>query len=283
MKSLIAGVMISLVILGLSGCSSQPTPKELTTWKKECKKIQNDNEDSHFIFAQGECLEYYEAKGSKKDEITVLIHGSWPRGSDPLERRYAQIADDMSRETSITTLALAMPGYSYSTSNRYKDMSWRENKTVIPAEEEFVKIVASFIQKLKTKYHAKKVNIFGKSSGAMLGGIISGYQPGLIDKYILMGGAYDVYFTYRHNNWGTKNPGLLSSVDFVSDVKKDAQFLIIAGENDRKAPPLFATQYKKRLNNEEINAEVLVIQGAKHSSLETNYEVLESTYKFLNN
>lgn len=280
MKKLVLRIIIIVITVGFTGCTiGQPSPKEMANYKKECNKLQ---QTGNFVFGRGECLNYYVVNGTKKDEINILIHGSWERGSDPLEDKYNYLADEFATKTSITSIALAMPGYSESTNNRYQDMSWRENKTVIPAEEEFIKIVSQAIQNLKNKYNAKKVNIYGHSSGAMIGGILSGYTPGLIDKYILLGGAYDIYHTYRFNNWGTKNSGLISSVDFVSEVDKNAKYLVIAGENDKKADPSFAENYVKLLKEEGIKAKVLVIKGVGHSGLEVNDEVLEASFEFLN-
>lgn len=281
-KNYTLSVFALAITFGLSGCATnEPTPEELVKYQKDCRNLQSKNSGA-YIFANGECLKYKSFNGKKSDEINILIHGSWQRGQDPIGYRYSDLAESMAHSTSITSIALATPGYSGSTSNFYKDMSWKKGR-VIPAEESFTKIMVSAIENLKKKYNAKKVNLFGKSSGAMIGGIISGYKPGLVDKYVLIGGAYNIYNTYRHNGWGKINPGLISSTNFVSKVKKDARFLIVAGENDDKASPLFAKNYVTYLNDEGIKADVLVIKGAGHSSLETNAEVLDATYTFFNN
>jgi predicted esterase len=283
MKKLILMFTLLFVAIIFNSCSGlQPSVKELDTWKKECNQIKKEKSQYNFVFAEGECLNYSISKGMNNDKINILIHGSWPKGMDPLSILFDEIAENLTKNTEITSIAIATPGYSESTSNRYSELSWGNNR-IIPAEEEFIKIIAKAIEELKIKYKAKEVNLYGKSSGAMIGGIISGYKPGLIDRYILIGGSYDPYYTYKYNGWGTLGYGHLTSVQYIPNVDKNAKFLLIAGEKDDKAPPIFAKQYKEQLNKAGINAEVVIIKDAKHSQLERNSEVLDVSYKFLTN
>lgn len=274
-------LLLVVYVLFISGCSiNEPSIEELEVYKQECQDMKKNNKDS-FIFAKGECLNYIVSWGdAQKSEINILLHGSWRENSSPVAQRFTEIADDFRDNTNITSIALAMPGYDESTSNRYSNMNWK-NTNVIPANESFVKIISQAIKNLKIKYNATKVNIYGKSSGAMLGGIISGYSPGLLDKVILLGGAYNIYFTYEYNGWGRMSPGFISAVNYIDLVDKKTSFLVIAGGKDKKANPIFAKRYVKKLNKAGIKAKVVVFKDLEHSGMESNIYVLEESYKFL--
>ena len=49
--------------------------------QKECKQ-----KGSNFLFVSGECIQFYEAKGDNSNTITILVHGTWPEGTNILAR-----------------------------------------------------------------------------------------------------------------------------------------------------------------------------------------------------
>ena len=49
--------------------------------KKQCI-----NQGENFIFAGGECIEYYEASADREDILTIVVHGTWKEGTNTLGR-----------------------------------------------------------------------------------------------------------------------------------------------------------------------------------------------------
>ena len=77
----------------------------------ECAK-KGDN----FIYAGEECIEYKKFKGENEKSLNIIVHGTWKDGTDTLAR-YAPFAEDIAMGTDVTTIAVAPPGYSGSSTN----------------------------------------------------------------------------------------------------------------------------------------------------------------------
>ncbi len=85
-------LLVLACLIALTGCvTNQITPEQHNAWKTECLEMQ-ENSPYKSVYANGECLNYSYSSGKKTDEINILIHGSWDRGSDPLGRSFSTIA-----------------------------------------------------------------------------------------------------------------------------------------------------------------------------------------------
>ena len=90
--------------------------------KKMCLKKGDD-----FIYAGGECIQFYESEGDIEDSLNIIVHGTWPAGSNTLAR-YAPFADTIVMSTDITTVAVALPGYSNSSTNNFQALAHKGTK-----------------------------------------------------------------------------------------------------------------------------------------------------------
>ena len=44
-------------------------------------KSQCDNKGEEYIFAGGECIQYYISEGEVESEINIIVHGTWDAGN----------------------------------------------------------------------------------------------------------------------------------------------------------------------------------------------------------
>ena len=122
-----------------------------TISKDECAK-KGDN----FIFAGNECIEYKKFKGEVEDSLNIIVHGTWKDGTDTLAR-YAPFAEDISMRTDVTTIAVALPGYSKSSTNNFTSLS-HEGVENLAAKKEYVEFLDELVKALKDKLGAPSSN-----------------------------------------------------------------------------------------------------------------------------
>lgn len=151
--------------------------------EKSCK-----NQGDDFIYAGGECIQFYEAEGDTEGSINIIVHGTWKKGTNTLAR-YSSFADNMAMATDITSIAVALPGYSGSSMNKVKDLS-HGGDTVYT--KKYIQFTASLLKALKAKYGVEKVNYIGHSAGATLGSNVVALNPNLINTISAAGGRYDL-------------------------------------------------------------------------------------------
>ena len=106
-----------------------------------------------FIFAGEECINYFVEYGEKEDVLNIIFHGAWEHGADTLAR-YSTFATDIAINTDITTVAVALPGYSKSSSNNIKSFLYKSKKPIGATHRKYVLFMTKLIEELKYKeYH----------------------------------------------------------------------------------------------------------------------------------
>eukprot|EP01029_Cantina_marsupialis_P011970 TRINITY_DN26483_c0_g1_i2.p1 TRINITY_DN26483_c0_g1~~TRINITY_DN26483_c0_g1_i2.p1 ORF type:complete len:256 (-),score=35.04 TRINITY_DN26483_c0_g1_i2:46-813(-) len=231
--------------------------------KEEC--IKKDN----FIFAGGECIEYRAYKGESNEHIMVLIHGTWPDGTNTLGR-YAPFAETMNMNTDLTTIAVALPGYSNSSANNFTALA-HEGVKNLAAKKEYVEFLGELIKELKTKFGASTVTYVGHSAGAMMGATLLGLEPNLIQNIALAGGRYDIH--------KEEEGDLISLVDVIDDVNKETKILFIYGTKDEISKPEITTSFYKIAKDKGLNAKLIKVENAPHLDLDMTDTSVEAKKK----
>lgn len=230
--------------------------------KDECiKKGEN------FIYSSSECIEYVSFEGDSNEHIMVIVHGTWDEGTNTLGR-YAPFAETMNMNTDLTTIAVALPGYSNSSENKFKSLANKQIKNQA-AKKEYVLFVGDLIEDLKKKFEASKVTFVGHSAGARMGATLMGLKPQLISNIALAGGRYEV----RDEN---KNKDLISMMDVLKDVNKDANYLFIYGTKDKISKPEVTTKFYELAKKSGLNAKLIKVDGASHIDLDMTDESVEA-------
>ncbi len=221
-------------------------------------KAQCESKSGDFIFNQGECIEYSMANSQSDEEITIIVHGTWDKGTNVLGR-YSVFAENLNFITDVTTIAVALPGYSNSTTNKFPALDNEEIEN-LAAQKEYVDFVASLVENIKNKFNAKKINYIGHSAGAMIGATITGLYPDLIDNIVLAGGRYDIHEV-------SKQKDLISVVDVIDKID-DTKFLLIYGTDDEISKPKVTKEFYELALQKELDVQILEVKGAKHIDLE---------------
>lgn len=240
----------------------------------EAKKINQDQCSKlgdNFIFAGGECIEYKAYKGDSTDRIIVIVHGTWDEGTNTLGR-YAPFAETMNMNTDLTTIAIALPGYSGSSTNNFESLGSKKVKN-LAAHKDYVLFLGKLVKALKDKFGAKEVTYIGHSAGAMAGATLMGLEPDLIQNIALAGGRYDIHKVAKGD--------LISLVDVIDKVNKDAKFLFIYGTKDEISKPEVTTSFFKVAEDKGLNAKLLKVQGAVHIDLDMSDTSVEAITEML--
>ncbi|NVJ53423.1 MAG: alpha/beta hydrolase [Campylobacteraceae bacterium] len=231
-------------------------------------KEQCEAKDGSFIYAGNECIEYKAYGGEDSETITVIVHGTWDLGTNTLGR-YAPFAETMNMITDLTTIAVALPGYSDSSTNNLKPLASKEVKN-LAAKKEYVEFLGSLIESLKKKYNAQNVNFIGHSAGAMMGATLIGLKPDLIQNIALAGGRYDI-----HKESDDKD--LISMVDVLDNISKDTKILFIYGTEDKISKPEVTTSFYEIAKKKGLNAKIVKVEGAAHLDLDMTDTATEAT------
>ncbi len=220
----------------------------------ECKSL-GDN----FIFAGNECIEFNFFEGDTNEHIMVIVHGTWPDGSNTLGR-YAPFAETMNMNTDLSTIAVALPGYSGSSTNNFSALA-HEGVKNLSSNKEYIVFLGELIKALKDKYEAKTVTYVGHSAGARMGATLTGTNPGLIQNIALAGGSY----TIKNED---KNKELISLSDVIDSVDKNTNFLFIYGTNDKISKPEVTKNFFKIAKEKGLKATLVKVEGAEHLDLD---------------
>ncbi|WP_375723850.1 alpha/beta hydrolase [Arcobacter sp. KX21116] len=253
-------IYVSLIFLALN-LHAQKVSHE------ECLE-KGDN----YIFAGGECIQYFKSKGDRGGYLNIIVHGTWPDGTNTLGR-YSTFAETLTLNTDITTVAVALPGYSDSSTNNFTALA-HEGVKNLAAKEEYIKFLGELISELKDRFEAKTVTYIGHSAGAMMGATLTGVEPNLINNAILVGGRYDI-----HQN--DKSPGLISIVDVINKVSKKTKFILIYGENDKVSPPEVTKNFYNLAIKKGLDAKIVEVKNGVHLDLDMTDTSLEAITKLL--
>jgi pimeloyl-ACP methyl ester carboxylesterase len=234
--------------------------------ENECLKKEN------FIFAGGECIEYRAYKADSNDAITIIVHGTWDAGTNTLGR-YAPFAETMNLNTDLTTIAVALPGYSGSSTNNFEALAHEGTKN-LAARVEYIEFLGKLVEALKNKYKATTVNYIGHSAGAMMGATLTGIRPDLIQNIALAGGRYDIHEK-------VKDKDLISIIDVLDKVNKDTKFLLIYGTADKISKPEVTTNFYEIAKNKSFDVKLIKVENAPHLDLDMTDTSVEAITEFL--
>lgn len=222
----------------------------------QCVELGDD-----FIFAGGECIETRTFEGENNDHIMIIVHGTWDEGTNTLGR-YAPFAESMNMNTDLTTIAVALPGYSGSSTNKFEALAHKGVKN-LSSNKEYIDFLGELVNSLKDKYEAKIVTYIGHSAGARMGATLSGLKPDLIQNIALAGGSYT-----------TKEEGGISFNDYIDNASKETKYLFIYGTEDKISKPEVTTSFYKIAVEKGLNAKLVEAKGAEHIDLDmTNASV----------
>ncbi len=222
-------------------------------------KVQCTAKSEGFIFAGGECIQYVEVEGDKKDTINIIVHGTWKEGTDTLAR-YTPFAETINMSTDITTIAVALPGYSKSSTNNFQALSHKGTKN-LAAKKEYIEFLAELVSTLKEKYHAKVVNYIGHSAGASMGATLTGYKPTLINNIALAGARYN-------SNGKKDSKDLIYISDYIEKLDKSTRYLIIYGSKDKISKPKVSKDFYKFAKEKGLDVKLIEAKGAVHLDLD---------------
>ena len=239
-----------------------------TISKDECAK-KGDN----FIFAGNECIEYKKFKGEVEDSLNIIVHGTWKDGTDTLAR-YAPFAEDISMRTDVTTIAVALPGYSKSSTNNFTSLS-HEGVENLAAKKEYVEFLGELVKALKKKYEAGKITYIGHSAGCMMGATLTGLKPTLIDNLVCAGGVYDIK---------KEKPNLkdaISIVDVLDKVDKQTKFVLIYGTADDISKPQTTIDFYNLAKSKGLDVKLVEAKDAPHIDLDMTPESIDAITELL--
>jgi predicted esterase len=254
-KSLVIGLVFCINLFGTNISQEQ------------CK-----SKGESFIFAGGECIEYVEFEGEIEDSLNIIVHGTWKAGTNTLAR-YAPFAESINMNTDITTVAVALPGYSNSSTNNFKALAHNGTKN-LAAKKGYVQFVGDLVQKLKDRYEATTITYIGHSAGAMIGATLTGLKPSLINNIALAGGRYDI-----HEKTDAK--GLVSIIDYMKTIDKSTKYLLIYGTEDKISKPKVTKDFYQIAKKQGLDVKLIEVEGAVHLDLDMTDESIEAITQML--
>lgn len=235
--------------------------------KEDCLK-----KGENYIFAGGECIQFKAYEGETNEHILVIVHGTWDEGTNTLGR-YAPFAETMNLNTDLTTIAIALPGYSNSSTNKFTALAHKGVKN-LAAKKKYVEFLGELIKALKNRFEANIVSYIGHSAGAMMGATLTGIKPGLIQNIALAGGRYDIHKDEKDKN-------LISLVDVLDNINKDTNFLFIYGTKDKISKPEVTTSFYKIMKEKGFKVQLTEVQGAPHIDLDMTDTAIEAITELL--
>lgn len=230
------------------------------------------NKGDEYIFAGDECIQYVISEGDKDGSLNIIVHGTWDEGTNTLGR-YAPFAETLSMSTDITSIAVALPGYSNSSTNNFTALSHKGIEN-LAAQKKYLDFMEELITALKTKYKATTVNYIGHSAGAMMGATLTGYKPSLINNLVSIGGRYDIHEV-------TKNKTLISIVDVMDGIDKDIKYLLIYGSQDKISKPEVTKKFYKKALKKGLNVKLVEVKEGVHLDLDMTDTSVEAITELL--
>lgn len=244
----------------------------MNSFALEITKDECLSKGESFIFSGEECIEFRMFEGDREDSINIIVHGTWDAGTNTLGR-YAPFAENINMATDITTIAVALPGYSGSSTNKLESLVHKGTKNQA-ARKEYIEFLGKLILSLKEKFNAKTVNYIGHSAGAMMGATLTGVKPNLINHMVAAGGRYDIHKV-------TPDKDLISIVDVLDTINPKTKFLLIYGTKDKISPPKVTTEFYTLAKNKKLNVQLLKVEDAEHIDLDMTDESIEAITELL--
>lgn len=230
--------------------------------KESCAK-KGDN----FIFVGDECIQYYKSKGDKEDALNIVVHGTWKEGTDTLAR-YAPFAENLSLQTDVTTIAVALPGYSGSSTNNFKALS-HEGSENLSAKKDYVEFLGALVAGLKDKYNASTITYIGHSAGCTMGATLTGVKPELINNLVCAGGVYNIHEK-------NKAKDLISMVDVLGNVDKKTKMVLVYGTADDISKPQITIDFYNQAKEKGFDVKLVEVKDAPHLDLDMTDESIKA-------
>lgn len=254
-----------LILIGFLFLALSSNAKNISL--EECSNLGDE-----YIFAGGECIQYNVSEGDIEGAINIIVHGTWPDGTNTLGR-YAPFAETISMSSDITTIAVALPGYSGSSTNNFTALA-HEGVKNLGAKEEYIRFLAKLVEGLKDKFEAEKVTYIGHSAGAMMGATLTGFEPELINNIVLVGGRYNIHEE-------VKDPGLVSVTDVLDKVNRDMNILLVYGTADKISKPKVTKDFYELALKEGLKVKIVEVKDAPHLDLDMTDESVEAIVELL--
>ncbi|RBQ32242.1 alpha/beta hydrolase [Arcobacter sp. FW59] len=225
--------------------------------KDDCSK-----KGEGFIFVQNECINYkkFDADG---DSLNIIVHGTWDEGSDTLAR-YSPFAEDIAMMSDISTIAIALPGYSQSSSNKLLSIGNKKVKN-LAATKEYIGFLASLVEALKEKYSASKINLIGHSAGCLMSSTLIGLKSDLVDNLVCVGGIYDI-----HQKSDDKN--LISAIDVIDNISKNTKIVLVYGTADDISTPQMTIDFYNLAKSKGLDVNLVEVKDGVHLDLDMTSE-----------
>ncbi|MDZ7817383.1 MAG: alpha/beta fold hydrolase [Aliarcobacter sp.] len=225
-----------------------------TVSKEDCSK-KGDN----YIYAGNECIQYHKSKGDTEDALNIIVHGTWKEGTNTLAR-YAPFAENLSLQTDITTVAVALPGYSGSSTNNFKALA-HEGAGNLSVKREYIEFLASLVEALKEKYNATKITYIGHSAGCTMGATMTGLNKHLVNNLVCAGGVYNIHEKEQGKD-------LISMTDVLGNVNKDMKMVLVYGTADDISKPQITIDFYNLAKEKGFNVKLVEAKDAPHLDLD---------------
>ena len=229
--------------------------------KEDCNK-----KGDGFIYAGGECINYAMFEADDNNRLIIIVHGTWDEGSNVLGR-YAPFAENLNMTTDISTIALALPGYSESSLNSLKSIGSKEYNHQA-ATKEYVKFLEKVVIALKGKYEAKEITIIGHSAGAMMSASLAGLNPDLLKNIVLVAGSYE-----REEYTNSKH---LLAIDVLDKMNKESNFIMIYGTKDKISKPKITKDFYNKMKEQGLNVKLVEVKDGVHIDLDMSDESFDA-------
>ena len=242
------------------------------SFAKNVSKQDCEQKGEGFIYAGNECINYAMFEGDDNDKLIIIVHGTWDEGSNVLGR-YAPFAENLNMSSDISTIAVALPGYSASSLNKLKSIGSKEYNHQA-ATKEYVQFLEKLVIALKDKYESKEITIVGHSAGAMMSGTLAGLNPELLKNVVLVAGRYERpdYANEKH----------LLANDVLSKMNKESKFIMIYGTKDEISKPSITKDFYKKMKAQGLDVQLVEVKDAAHIDLDmtdTSIEAISSLFE----
>jgi predicted esterase len=225
-----------------------------------------------FVYAGDECINYAMFEGDDNDRLIIVVHGTWDEGSNVLGR-YAPFAENLNMSTDVSTIAVALPGYSSSSLNKLKSIGSKEYNHQA-ATKEYVEFLEKLVIALKDKYESKEITLIGHSAGAMMSGSLAGLNNSLLKNVVLVAGRYERpdYASDKH----------LLAIDVLDKMNKDSKFIMIYGTKDEISKPSVTKEFYNKMKKQGLNVKLVEVKDAAHIDLDmtdTSVEAISQLFE----
>ncbi len=247
-------------LLTISLLSTTIYAKEIN--KEQCQKLGNS-----YIFSGGECINYAKFDGEKSDKLIVLIHGAWKEGANTLAV-YKPYAENINMESDITTIAIALPGYSGSSTNHLTALTHKKGEALkLATSKKYLEFLSSLLNDLKSKFKAKELIVSAHSAGAAATASLLGYKPNLINKAQLAGGFYKL-----------KYKDSITANKVINQIPKSTQINIVYGSKDGISKAINSKEFYKLAKNKGLKVKLIKIEE-NHTNLDRSDTATEELLK----